>query len=231
MPLVDVHRILTSKRNIMFSFAEHYLFQKANIQRTEILNTRENFIKVIRFCINQRQRQVNDQRENAINYFKFHFTAIRKAINQGDWESLKNMIYNNHRNREYMIANQLHPPIGVGQKIGSFILEVLIHYGENNPALESKLFVPIDTHVHHILSECLGIDNIPWIDTNIASQSFIDFQENLRANIYDSNPRIYFDYLWFVGKIFCTQREYGNGFRLCNICWIKEHCVYANKWF
>lgn len=132
-----------------------------------------------------------------------------------------------------MVENRLNYPIGVGQKIGSFILEVLIHYGENNPDLESKLFVPIDTHVHHIFNECLGIDDVPKVNTIITSQRFQNFQSMLQENTYNKNPRIYFDYLWFIGKIFCTQRENGNGFRLCNICWINEegHCIYPNKWF
>lgn len=231
MPLSEVHCSLISKRNFMFSFMENYIFNKVNVNRNNILDTVENFIEVIRFCLETRPRRVNVQNENAINYFTFHYNPIHSAINQGDWELLKDLIYLKHKNEEYMIAEGLNYPIGVGQKIGSLILEVLIHYGESNPDLESKLFLPIDTHVQHILVECLGIDNVPRISANVRTASFQNFQEYLRVNTYDSNPRIYFDYLWFVGKIFCTQRENGNGFRLCNICWCNEYCIYANKWF
>jgi hypothetical protein len=231
MLLVEVHRILTSKRNFMFSFMENYVCHKGNVDRDSILNTKKNFISIIRFCINTRQRQVTTQNENAISYFGFHYKAIRNAINDSDWDLLKGLIYLKHKDKEYMDENGLSYPIGVSQKIGSLILEVLIHYGETNPNLESKLLVPIDTHVHHIFSECLGIESVPGIGANITSQDFIDFQEYLCANTYRNNPRIYFDYLWFVGKVFCTQREKGNGFRLCNICWINRQCIYANKWF
>lgn len=229
MPLDDVHRILITKREVMFSFMDSYLFSRANVQRNNMLNTQDNFINVIQFCINTRQRTVNVQRENAINYFNFHYTAIQNAVNQGNWELLKDLIYLRHRNEEYMIANGLNYPIGVGQKIGSFILEVLIHYGEANPDLESKLYVPIDTHVHHILSECLEVNITNNLD--ITTPSFINFQNLLSENTHNNNPRIYFDYLWFIGKMFCTQRQNGNGFRLCNICWIRENCIYANQWF
>lgn len=230
MPLVEVNRVLAEKRNFMFSFMENYICKKINVERNNMLDGIENFIEVIRFSLNQRQRNVNVQNENAIKYFTFHYRAIKEAINDDDWDSLKKLIYLNHKNKEYMVANRLSYPIGVGQKIGSLILEVLIHYGETNPELESRLFVPIDTHVHHILSECLGVENVP-ISDNITSQRFKNFQNNLRANTYDNNPRICFDYLWFVGKIFCTQRENGNGYRLCNICWIKKHCIYGHQWF
>lgn len=229
MPLDEVHRILIEKREFMFSFMDRYLFSRANVQRNNILNTQQNFINVIKFCINTRQRTVNIQRENAINYFTFHYNSIRLAIKQGNWELLKDIIYLNHKNEEYMNENGLNYPIGVGQKIGSFILEVLIHYGEANPDLESELFVPMDTHVNHILSECLGVNNINSL--NITTPVFINLQNFLSENIYDNNPRIYFDYLWFIGKMFCTQRQNGNGFRLCNICWIRDNCIYANRWF
>jgi len=233
MSLIDVHRILIKNRENMFSFADNYLFTRSNVQRNEILNNQDNFIRVIRFCINTRQQPVNAQRENAIAYFSFHYTSIANAIKQGDWGLLKDLIYIRHRNNEYMTENRLNGPIGVGQKIGSFILEALIHYGETNPDLESKLYVPIDTHVHHIFSECLGIDMVPDVNATITSRRYLNFQKMLLENTYNNQPRIYFDYLWFIGKIFCTQRENGNGYRLCNLCWIREdgYCVYPNKWF
>lgn len=68
MSLIQVHSTLIEKHDIMFSFVDKYLFEKANVRRNNMLEPQGNFINVIQFCINQRQQPVNTHRENAINY-------------------------------------------------------------------------------------------------------------------------------------------------------------------
>lgn len=54
--------------------------------------------------------------------------------------------------------------------------------------------MPIDTHVNHIFRECLEVDYVPKVDTEITSQGFEYFQNKL-FKYTANNTRIYFDYL------------------------------------
>jgi endonuclease III len=221
MPLKDVSRLLATKRPFMFSFMERYIFAQIGVARTEALATSENFMRTIDFCLMTRQRVRQNEYELAKTFFADNFTQIQANVADGNWPALLPLVYN---------------APGVGQKIGSLILEMLIHYGEANQALEPKLFVPIDTHVERILSECLGLNNVPSVGLPVWKQTYQDFQQFLANNSAEGTPRIYFDYLWFVGKVFCRKinennERYSKGYRLCSMCWIKDHCTYADKWF
>ena len=220
MPLADVSRLLSTKRPFMFSFMERYIFSQIQVPRIETISNSENFMRVIDFCLRTRQRVRQDELLQAKEHFSNNFKNIRAAIHQGKWVNLRNLIYS---------------APGVGQKIGSLILEVIIHYGESNANLESLLFVPIDTHVRRIFTQCFGLNNVPAIGSPVDSRNYIEFQQFLADNTADGIPRIYFDYSWFVGKVFCrktneNEEGYSRGFKLCPMCWIKDYCTFPDLW-
>jgi endonuclease III len=202
----------------MFSFMERYMLSQINVERTEMLTNCRNFNSVIDFCL--KTNRFRNHLHEAEQYFSSRFRNIRNHIEHDNWTNLKDLVY--------------HAP-GVGQKIGSLILEVLIHYGDANANLERLLFVPIDTHVHRIFTECLGLDNFPAIGTSIDSRAYLSFQDFLAENTAERTSRIVFDYLWFVGKVFCgkivpNNDGYSRGYRLCSMCWIKDACTFPDKW-
>jgi len=191
------------------------------VPRQETLANSTNFMKMIDFCLRTRQRVKGKDFDQAQKYFAENFKGIKENIIRGNWPETLRLVYDAR---------------GVGQKIGSLILEVLIHYGEANQALEPKLFVPIDTHVQRIFSECLGLSNVPSIGSPVWASNYLGFQQFLADNSGEGTLRIYFDYLWFVGKVFCRKitendERYSKGYRLCSMCWIKDYCSFPDKWF
>lgn len=101
--------------------------------------------------------------------------------------------------------------------------------------VEKELYVPIDTHVKRILEESFGIKEVPSDGVSVSSSSYSEFQKLLSEHAPQSNGRIIFDYLWFVGKAFCHKvdyntSQYSRGFKLCHICWLYEVCQNVNKW-
>lgn len=221
MLLRDVSSLLAIKRAFMFSFMDRYIFAQIQVPRTETLANSANFMKMIDFCLMTRQRVKGKDFDQAQEYFADNFGKIKESITHGNWPETLLLIYDAQ---------------GVGQKIGSLILEVLIHYGKANDDLEPELFVPIDTHVQRIFSECLGLTNVPSIGSPVWSSNYRGFQQFLADNSAEGTPRIYFDYLWFVGKVFCKKitkndERYSKGYRLCSMCWIKDYCTFTDKWF
>jgi hypothetical protein len=66
-------------------------------------------------------------------------------------------------------------------------------------------------------------------------KDFLSFQNELDKIAPKESGRIIFDYLWFIGKVFCQkiiyqQDSYSRGFRLCESCWIKKTCQHPDKW-
>ena len=220
MTLSDVSATLATKRPFMFGFMDKYLFAQVRVPRTEVLSNQQNFDRVIDFCVKTRQRTRTDELREAKALLSANFGRICHGVRQGDIQGLRTLVYS---------------APGVGQKIGNLILEVMIHYGEANPQLEPRLYVPIDTHVRRILVDCLGVGNVPDIACSPAAPRYTRFQRYLAANTAEGVPPICFDYLWFVGKVFCTKkkgggRAYSRGYRLCPICWIRDHCLVPDKW-
>jgi endonuclease III len=219
--LRDVSRLLAAKRPFMFSFMDRYIFSQIQVPRQESLESLANFMKIIDFCLKTRQRVNRKDFDQSQKYFADNFKETKENIISGNWPETLRLIYGAR---------------GVGQKIGSLILEALIHYGKANDDLEPQLFVPIDTHVRRIFTECLGLTNVPSIGSPVSSSDYRGFQQFLADNTDQGTPRIYFDYLWFVGKVFCrkiTENDevYSKGYRLCSMCWIKDYCSFPDKWF
>lgn len=223
MLLEDVSRVLSTKRSFMVSFMERYVLSQIHVARNEMLANQENFDRVIDFCLHTRQRIRTDELRRAKRYFHSKFADINGYLENDEWNNLQEVVYS--------------PPtrVGVGQKIGSLILEMLIHYGEANHDIEPHLLVPIDTHVRRIFTDCLHLDNVPSVGEPTTSNRYQSFQELLATQSAERIPRIVFDYLWFIGKVFCTKasgsrHRYSRGYRLCSMCWIKGFCVHEDKW-
>ncbi|MDP3830820.1 MAG: hypothetical protein Q8Q47_06095 [Ignavibacteriaceae bacterium] len=203
---------------------ENYLFNRIGVNRNEILEDYNQFIKVIRFCLLTTQRPRHDIVNLGLEYFNGTYVEFRNAIINSDWDNLIRVTYSSP---------------GVKQKVGSLILEVFIHYAGLNLRLENKLFVPIDSHVKRIFSDCLGAYDVSerGLPTYPGQNTYSIFQQKLMNNTYNNLPRIYFDYLWFVGKVFCTSKInendiniYKRSYRLCSICWLKDICINPDRW-
>jgi len=219
--LREVGKILATKKDFMRHFMEHYILQQLGLKMDDDIFIKQNYLKIIDFCLNTRQRIVNIELENGKTYFDERYPFFVDYYQTNNIKALKELVYGG---------------FGVGQKIGSFILEVFIHYFGENKTVEKELFLPIDTHTKRILEECLRV-KVPGIGENIKTKNYISFQKYLLENTPENENRIIFDYLWFVGKVFCVKiseqtnsNTYSRGYKLCNLCWINGLCKYKNKW-
>jgi endonuclease III len=213
--LIKVHDVLFQKRSEMKNFMKHYVFEKMAINMDTFLEDKEQFLLYIDFCLNTRNRVVNKDLNEGKEYFNKNYEKIIKYINEKNIESLKQIIYSSP---------------GVGQKIGSMLLEFIYLYTKYyDEDIIKTLFLPIDTHVKRIFYDSFNVET-PSMGERYTSRQYLQFQYLLDK--YSNNKgRVYFDYLWFVGKMFCTKatNEKSKGYRICNYCWIKEYCE-NKKW-
>jgi endonuclease III len=213
--LINVHNVLFSKRFEMKNFMKYYVFEKMAINMDSFLEDKEQFLRYIDFCLNTRSKVVNKDLDEGKEYFNKNYEKIAKHIEEKNIEKLKQIIYSSP---------------GVGQKIGSMLLEFVYlytkHYDED---IIKELFLPIDTHIRRIFYDSFKVET-PNIGSNYTDRKYLQFQYLLDK--YSNNKgRVYFDYLWFVGKMFCTKvtNEKSKGYKICNYCWIKEYCE-NKKW-
>jgi hypothetical protein len=110
------------------------------------------------------------------------------------------------------------------------ILEFIFLYSKyRNNKLVTVLNVPLDTHVKRIFKDSFGVDT-PNMESIYTNKHYIAFQTSL-DKYTAGRGRIYFDYFWFIGKMFCAKIKDKNsrGYKLCNYCWLKN-CCKNNKW-
>lgn len=218
--LLEVSRVLKEKAPFMRAFMRNYIFEKIDVQMTaDAINNKQNYERVIDFCLRTRNKENQEDLLSAKIYFSENYEEFKRLLMQErNIQGLQNLV---DRAR------------GVGQKIGSFILEVFIHYILQDEELSRQLNVPLDTHVIRIFEEAFFQETPKMID-KINSKRYLGFQKLLKENSIDGNP-IYFDYFWFIGKIFHPKinpesNNYSKGYRLCSMCWIKDVCKSNDKW-
>ena len=105
----------------------------------------------------------------------------------------------------------------VGSKIATVYLRDIIYHFNIWSELRDYLYLPIDRHVRAILSNRLGEnkDEVPKVSESCFTRKSRKFQKAL-SEIH--NPRVEFDYFWYIGARFCS-------YYLCNFCWLKELCI------
>lgn len=214
--LQTASKILSKKNKFMHKYMNYYLFKKINVESSKSFSNIKNYKAIIEFCLKTR-RFPNDI-SVALKYFGKNYNEFVRLIKNKDVARLRELVIK---------------PVGVGQKIGSFILEVFIHYGLKDHELSKKLFVPIDSHVARVLRDAFHVD-ISKSNLKYDSKRFLEIQNLLKENAAGQNV-IYFDYLWLVGKVFhqkidSKENSFSRGHLLCNICWIKSVCKYEGKW-
>jgi hypothetical protein len=217
--------VLKAKDAFMQKFMEHYVLNKINVPKHKMLATKRNYDEVIDFCLRTRAQIKNNELEKAKDYFSNNYLKFKNAIKNKDFEGLKKLLYTD------ITELEKEKKIGVGQKISSLILEVFIHYGIKDGNLRKKLFVPLDRHVVRVLEYAFNVE-IKQSTFKYGSKKFHELQ-NLLKKCSVSGNSIYFDYLWFIGKIFhpeLSDSEHNRGYRLCSMCWIKDCCLDENKW-
>jgi len=213
--LAEVFNVLYSKKDEVERFFNHYIFELNEINKDKFIDDKNEFIKFMNFCLSTGRYSGEEKSEKATMQLNEKYDEIVKLIKDKKIEELKVIIYGIK---------------GIGQKIGSLALEIIFLYSKYKDETAAKeLFVPIDVHVKRIFKASFGKET-PEIESKQTDPDFIIFQESLDQ--YTNNrSRIYFDYLWFVGKMFCTKitDENNKGYKLCNYCWIKEYCE-NDKW-
>lgn len=217
--LSSAYKILKEKNEYMSNFMNYYLFERVAVDKRNILSDKKHFESLIGFCLHTRQRLIKKDFDHGMKYFSQKYEIIKKYVSEAKIEELREIIYSCK---------------GVGQKIGSFILEAFIHYGKANLSLEKYLYLPIDVHNERILKESF---NVPVPNSEYGKKSYLEFQSRLRelADLKQNDSIIYLDYLWFIGKMFCQKTKnskdrLSRGYRLCNECWINKCCLRTDKW-
>jgi endonuclease III len=219
--LIEAFEILYSHKEEMEQFMDFYVFIKNGISKDTFLEQEYDFNEFVEFCLNTAQKTAYNNIKKGLKHFQKNYLAIKNMINNKDIENLKELIYSSP---------------GVGQKIGSMMLEFIYLYSNKRDSEIAKtLFVPLDTHVLRLFDECFHLDNIPSSKNQlkINNKKFKDFQESLEQYT-NGKPIIYFDYLWFIGKVFCNKinkkDKKSKGYKLCNYCWLKNCCKNKDKW-
>jgi endonuclease III len=220
MSIIQAFNILYSHRDEMEHFMDYYVFKKMNINKETFLDNEDDFLLFVNFCLNTAQRPKEKNINKGLKYFKMNYQAIRNMIKKKNITGLKSCIYSSP---------------GVGQKIGSMMLEFIYLYSnKRDNDIAKTLLVPLDTHVLRLFYESFHLENIPLNhQLKNENKNFINFQESLKQYT-NGRPRIYFDYLWFIGKMFCNKIDEANkmsrGYKLCNYCWLKKCCENNDKW-
>jgi len=215
--LINAFEILYSHRDEMEHFMNYYVFKRMRINKETFLDNENDFLSFIEFCLNTAQHPRGENIINGRNHFRRNYLAIKEMIDKKNISSLKECIYSSP---------------GVAQKIGSMMLEFIYLYSnKRDTSIAKTLFVPLDTHVLRLFEECFHLKNIPRNNNqlNINNNVFLGFQRSLEQYT-NGKPIIYFDYLWFIGKMFCNRNDMNRGYKLCNYCWLKDCCENNNKW-
>ncbi|MGK9478006.1 hypothetical protein ACSSV9_14465 [Melioribacter sp. OK-6-Me] len=219
--ILKIWRTLKAKQPYMDSFMKNYMLRQIGIPRNKMLASKENYMSVIDFCLKTRRTPNSKKLKAAENYFNRNYENFKSLLREGNYKALKELVEKAKGN-------------GVGQKIEAFILEVFIFYGKlGKRKLLKDLYVPLDSHTIRMFDEALDLESVP--KKNISKKKVDKFQDELKRYIPKNGERIYFDYLWYIGKVFCQKinngkNTYSRGFRLCNDCWIKNNCQIKDKW-
>jgi len=218
--IIEAFKILYSHRKEMEEFMNFYVFKKMGINKETFLENEHDFLLFVEFCLNTAQRPKEKNVKDGLKHFKNNYSAIIKMINEKNIKGLKGCVYSSP---------------GMGQKIGSMLLEFIYLYSnKKDEEIAKTLFVPLDTHVLRLFDECFHLNNIPNnSQLKINNIIFKNFQKSLE-NFTNGRPIIYFDYLWFIGKMFCNKinedNEMSRGYKLCNYCWLNKCCENNDKW-
>ena len=214
----EVFKTLYAKREAMEQFMDLYLFKRAGCSKDEFIDDKKQFISFIEVCSKLRSGPAIPI-ESIREEFKANYSGIKDLIRDKNIGELQRIFYGVK---------------GIGQKIGSLMLELIFLYSNyRDEEAARELYVPIDTHIKRIFEESFGLKP-PDAGGFPFAPRFIEFQETLNGYA-GGKPRVYFDYLWYIGKVYCEKTTgsgdvFNRGYKLCKNCWIEKHCAYSSKW-
>jgi hypothetical protein len=215
----EVFKTLYAKREEMEQFMDLYLFKRAGCSKDGFIDDKRQFFAFIKVCARLRSGPLRPTLMDEIRLgFTPQYPSIKKLIQDRNIKELQTVFYGVK---------------GIGQKIGSLMLELIFLYSRyRDEQAAAELYVPIDTHINRIFEESFGL-NPPRIGVSPSEKRFIAFQDAL--NEYTGGkPRVYFDYLWYIGKVYCEKTnppgQFSPGYKLCKDCWIEKQCAFPMKW-
>lgn len=215
--LINAFAVLYSKKEEMKRFFSYYIFKRIRIDMLTFVDNKEQFIRFISFCLHTRQRVVINQLDKGILYFSINYTRLHACILSKNITELQSIVYN---------------APGVGQKIGSLIIELIYLYSKHaDDTILINAYLPIDVHTKRIFEDSFRM-KVPDVAVKVSEKRFLVFQRELTQYTENNYSRVYFDYLWFIGKVFCTkisESESNKGYKLCDMCWIQPYCLNM-KW-
>ena len=206
-----VFQTLYAKREEMEQFMDREdIFKRAGCSKDEFIDDKEQFISFIKVCSKLGGGPARPEIINGIpQEFSQKYPRIKNLIRDKNIRELQKVFYGVK---------------GIGQMIGSLMLELIFLYSNYRDEEAAKeLYVPICTPTKRIFEESFGLQP-PGTEVSPFAPGFIEFQETLN-DYTGGKPRVYFDYLWRIGKKYCKK-----GYKLCKDCWIEKHCCCPMKW-
>jgi endonuclease III len=195
-------------------FFDENVFNLLHINKNSLLDDSENDLRMLFFfCLTQRRQQSLEDIIKGMDYFN---------KNQSNLVQILKRNFENPEEKFKRVKEIVYPPrergVGIGQKIGSLFLELLVLHGNSCQEVLPYLYVPIDANVQGVLKK-LGVKaGVPRVGTTTNESKFRRFQEWLAKIAGENNSyRIHFDYLWYIGHEFCRKNN-------CDKCWIRHIC-------
>lgn len=204
-----IHKISQHKDAFELDFEVHskiYKIEKEN-------DSKNNLKQILRPLIQARRRGKLSKDECQILFSSFDkkYTKIKQIGRYDEGEEAIDKI-----------VKELHGIHNLGWKIVGVFLKDVVYNCHIWSHLIDYLYLPIDTHIHKIFTEKLQViskEHMPTYEHSYLGRKNKRFQDELKMI---HNPRIEFDWFWYIGNRFCSNRI------SCDLCWIKDFC--RKKW-
>jgi hypothetical protein len=114
---MDMKKNLTAAFDALYSHRaemEHFIdfstFRIININKNTFLENKKDFLAFVKLCLHSAQRPREENITKGLQHFEKNYAEIKKMIDEKNIDALKNFVYD---------------AAGVGQKIGSMMLEFI----------------------------------------------------------------------------------------------------------
>lgn len=88
--------ILLKQKDFMRDFMSNYMLRQLGLSFQDDLLVKENFMKIIDFCLRTRQRIRKNDLQRGIRYFEENYKLFLKYYRYDQTTKLKELVYNCH---------------------------------------------------------------------------------------------------------------------------------------